>query len=134
MDEHVAENLDKDLYEGLKALVLEDVGSETVILLRGGFSEVTSEGNFSVTVMAVTDAFVAIGELRVRSRAQQEPVVQTFMRDRIRQVARTGEKIYMVFDAPPSDLTNIGFVIEGPVVSLPDGTRAHEVLPAKKTV
>jgi hypothetical protein len=117
------------LADTLMRLAAHHVGGEPVVL-RVGITDHRGDTSYSITAVAASAHLVAIAESRQRAGEWQTPVVQTVPRRRVAEVAANGDECWAIVDVAALDASTTGFQIEGPAMSLPPGTLAHEILPA----
>ena len=123
--------IDPALAQALHAAAREQLGQE-MDWYRIGYSEYRSESSYSVTCAATSPALLAIAELRVRAGTPQAVITQVLPRAAVTQVAACEGRTYaLIPDAHvyTNAAQEAGFHIEGPLLSLPDRTAAHKVLP-----
>lgn len=104
------------------------VAKSPILHQRVGPSEVREGVSWSLTAMVVTDRHLAVAEVAVRGNESKPIVVQVFKRHDVKEVFACEKAVYALVDVAAVDSSLYGFRVEGPVISLPTGTLASEVL------
>lgn len=121
-------DVDREWALRLLELANAQVPGEIVRTQRVGPSEIREAVSWSLTALVVTTHHVVIAEVAVRGTQARPVVVQSFRRAAVLEVFHCENAAYALIDVPAVDSSPYGFRIEGPVVSLPAGTLANELL------
>jgi hypothetical protein len=121
-------NIDPSTAQRLLDLALAHAGANSVHSARVGFSDLRAASNYSVTAMVIAPPLVVLAEHRYGRSDEGLDVVQAFRLDRVVQFASANGKCFLVICADEIDPARTGFHLEGPLVSLPLGATAAELL------
>ena len=121
-------NVDPRTAHRLLTLAFTHAGACPVRTARVGFSDLRGATNYSVTAFIVAPPFVVLAEHRYGRNDEGLDVVQAFRLDKVVQFASANGQCFLVIDAAEVDPARTGFHLEGPLVSLPFGTTALDVL------
>lgn len=124
----VDQNVEPRTAQRLLSLAFAHVGTSPVRVARVGFSDLRSATNYSVTALLVAPPVVVLAEHRYGRNDEGLDVVQAFRLDKVVQFASANGQCFLVIDANEVDPARTGFHLEGPLVSLPFGTTALDVL------
>jgi hypothetical protein len=125
---HIDASIDQQTAQNLLHAARLAVGPYRPTVCRVGYSDVRTGSTYSMTALVVAPPLFSVVEYRIGRGAEDIPVVQTFRLDQVVQVVSCGEHAYAVVAIDPIDSAWLGFQVEGPLVSLPHYTPAHELL------
>lgn len=121
-------NVEPHTAQRLLSLAFAHAGTYPVRVARVGFSDLRSATNYSVTALLVAPPVVVVVEHRYGRNDEGLDVVQAFRLDKVVQFASANGQCFLVIDAAAVDPARTGFHLEGPLLSLPFGTTALDVL------
>lgn len=121
-------NVEPHTAHRLLALARAHVGSCPVRTARVGFSDLRATTNYSVTALLVAPPLVVLAEHRYGRNDEGLDVIQAFRLDKVVQFASANGQCFLVIDADEVDPARTGFHLEGPLLSLPFGTTALDIL------
>jgi hypothetical protein len=119
--------LEQNVVSTLLHLASAAIGDRPHTTVRVGYSDVRSGSLFSISALIVAPPLWTVVEYRI-GRQDADAVAQTFHLDQVVEVVSSGGNTYAVVQAPLVDSSTIGFQVEGPLISLPHHTPAHELL------
>lgn len=125
---HVATDVHQDAVEQILELAFAPLGSLVHLLHRVDWCEVVDEENWSIAALVVAPPLCSVAYYGFTAGALETPVVQTFRLSQIHEVVSCGELVYAVLDVPAVEVPNKSFTVRGPLLQLPKGTSATDVM------
>jgi hypothetical protein len=125
---HIAGDIHHDAVAQILELASAPLGSLVHLVHRVDWCEVVDEGNWSIAALVVAPPLCSVAYYEFVDGALGTPVVQTFKLSQILEVVSAGELVFAVLDVPAVEVPNGRFTVQGPLLQLPKGTSATDVM------